>query len=313
MDDDAYIDTLLAMLRLDGREDNRNTEASIATNRHDSDNDDDISPEPEEACVLCERDKLFTRRCTLKLTNLKNREFIRNEADLIGVNCSSAGNRCLIEGDVWLVTGNFNVCIVNNSKVIGHGNVVIGHGNSVTGIHSVALGRNIKFNGTDCEGNHRCLSNGATEATVGDPGSGTFIRDAGDNPYEYAATIRASLSVGCSPVPARLARAEQAVPSPPRLTDSPAPQSDKPIARGPPMPPKRKKGIVSKCMICYDERAVVVMLPCGHINACPKCAPALKNKPCANCRRPVTGIVTTYDGGVESDDDDDDDKTESAE
>ncbi|XP_022249892.1 putative inhibitor of apoptosis isoform X2 [Limulus polyphemus] len=42
------------------------------------------------------------------------------------------------------------------------------------------------------------------------------------------------------------------------------------------------------CKICMDQELGTVFLPCGHLLACPQCAPALKH--CPLCRKEITGI-----------------------
>lgn len=46
------------------------------------------------------------------------------------------------------------------------------------------------------------------------------------------------------------------------------------------------------CKICYGEELGVVFLPCGHMVACVKCAPAMTT--CALCRQPVSMTVRAF-------------------
>ena len=48
----------------------------------------------------------------------------------------------------------------------------------------------------------------------------------------------------------------------------------------------------SLCKVCLDATACVLFLECGHMIACPMCAPALKN--CAVCRAEIKGTVRTH-------------------
>lgn len=43
------------------------------------------------------------------------------------------------------------------------------------------------------------------------------------------------------------------------------------------------------CVICLDDIAHIVLLPCGHMVSCPKCAPALTK--CPLCRAVVNGSL----------------------
>lgn len=43
------------------------------------------------------------------------------------------------------------------------------------------------------------------------------------------------------------------------------------------------------CKICLEDRATVIFVNCGHMVACPQCAPALSR--CPMCRDPVEGYV----------------------
>ena len=44
--------------------------------------------------------------------------------------------------------------------------------------------------------------------------------------------------------------------------------------------------------ICIDEEVSIVLLPCGHLVSCVKCAPALRN--CPICRKGIKGTVRTF-------------------
>ena len=44
--------------------------------------------------------------------------------------------------------------------------------------------------------------------------------------------------------------------------------------------------------ICMDEEVNIVLLPCGHLVSCVKCAPALRN--CPICRNGIKGTVRTF-------------------
>lgn len=46
------------------------------------------------------------------------------------------------------------------------------------------------------------------------------------------------------------------------------------------------------CKICMDEEVSIVLLPCGHLVSCVKCAPALRN--CPICRNGIKGTVRTF-------------------
>ncbi|KAK6166640.1 hypothetical protein SNE40_023286 [Patella caerulea] len=46
------------------------------------------------------------------------------------------------------------------------------------------------------------------------------------------------------------------------------------------------------CKICMDAESNIVLLPCGHLVACEKCAPVLTK--CPMCRKAVRGSVKTY-------------------
>jgi len=46
------------------------------------------------------------------------------------------------------------------------------------------------------------------------------------------------------------------------------------------------------CKICMDEEVNIVLLPCGHLVSCVKCAPALRN--CPICRNGIKGTVRTF-------------------
>jgi len=46
------------------------------------------------------------------------------------------------------------------------------------------------------------------------------------------------------------------------------------------------------CKICMDEEVSIVLLPCGHLVSCARCAPALKN--CPICRNGIKGTVRTF-------------------
>ena len=44
--------------------------------------------------------------------------------------------------------------------------------------------------------------------------------------------------------------------------------------------------------ICMDEEVSIVLLPCGHLVSCVKCAPALRK--CPICRNGIKGTVRTF-------------------
>ena len=46
------------------------------------------------------------------------------------------------------------------------------------------------------------------------------------------------------------------------------------------------------CKICMDEEVSIVLLPCGHLVSCAKCAPALRD--CPICRNGIKGTVRTF-------------------
>lgn len=46
------------------------------------------------------------------------------------------------------------------------------------------------------------------------------------------------------------------------------------------------------CKICFDKRADVIFLPCGHIVTCPQCAPSLIK--CPICRKTINGHVKAF-------------------
>ncbi|CAE7376441.1 BIRC3 [Symbiodinium pilosum] len=49
---------------------------------------------------------------------------------------------------------------------------------------------------------------------------------------------------------------------------------------------------LSRCAVCLDKAADVVMVPCGHIFACQDCGKNLKE--CAVCRASVTQVLKVY-------------------
>jgi len=49
---------------------------------------------------------------------------------------------------------------------------------------------------------------------------------------------------------------------------------------------------LSRCAVCLDKAANVVMVPCGHIFACQTCGQKLKE--CAVCRASVSQVLKVY-------------------
>ena len=71
-----------------------------------------------------------------------------------------------------------------------------------------------------------------------------------------------------------------------------------------------------ECMICYERRKNVLMLPCVHCSICQRCLRSLREDKCPLCRSPFDKYITLpmrklvleAEEGGEGDDDDDDDK-----
>jgi len=48
------------------------------------------------------------------------------------------------------------------------------------------------------------------------------------------------------------------------------------------------------CVICFDQPADVIFLPCKHMKVCSKCAYALKDSRCPLCRQAIKEIIKPY-------------------
>ncbi len=49
-----------------------------------------------------------------------------------------------------------------------------------------------------------------------------------------------------------------------------------------------------ECKICKDAQANRLLLPCGHLNVCRLCCPAIRRCPNPQCRELIKGIVSVY-------------------
>lgn len=44
-----------------------------------------------------------------------------------------------------------------------------------------------------------------------------------------------------------------------------------------------------KCIVCYENQAAVVFIPCGHFNTCGHCA--IQMTSCPTCRAKITDLI----------------------
>ena len=58
--------------------------------------------------------------------------------------------------------------------------------------------------------------------------------------------------------------------------------------------------IAGECVVCMDAIAKTVLVPCGHIATCAKCAKKLvkKNLPCPICRRAIRQVHAPGPQGI---------------
>ena len=61
-----------------------------------------------------------------------------------------------------------------------------------------------------------------------------------------------------------------------------------------PPPSKRQRADEETCKICFQEEVNTVLVPCGHIVACSKCAERLQEKPCPICKSGVCFVQKTF-------------------
>ena len=46
------------------------------------------------------------------------------------------------------------------------------------------------------------------------------------------------------------------------------------------------------CIVCKNEQANRMFLPCSHLKVCEKCSPALEK--CYFCKKRIRGVVSVY-------------------
>ena len=68
------------------------------------------------------------------------------------------------------------------------------------------------------------------------------------------------------------------------LTTIAAPQST-------PSLPSSTSNQQQECILCCDEQATIMVIPCGHLAYCVHCSPRLKL--CAICREPIRATLIT--------------------
>ena len=57
---------------------------------------------------------------------------------------------------------------------------------------------------------------------------------------------------------------------------------------------KKLRADEETCKICHQEQINTVLVPCGHIVACSKCAERLQEKPCPICKSGVCFVQKTF-------------------
>lgn len=61
------------------------------------------------------------------------------------------------------------------------------------------------------------------------------------------------------------------------------------------------------CAMCYDNYVDIILVPCGHLTTCLRCASEWAKKhrgqrmPCPVCKKPVARAVKFFDAGVDVD------------
>ena len=61
--------------------------------------------------------------------------------------------------------------------------------------------------------------------------------------------------------------------------------------RATPSIPSSISNIQQECILCYDEQATIMLIPCGHLAYCVHCSPELRL--CAICRLPIRATLLT--------------------
>lgn len=55
---------------------------------------------------------------------------------------------------------------------------------------------------------------------------------------------------------------------------------------------EKTDNITQQCKICYNNKAIMALVPCGHVFSCASCSKQLKN--CSICRVNITNRIKVY-------------------